>query len=88
MTKKTFNDRLWHEGAIGIPTANGKRVTALYWVKAYDEGSEYGIEEGKISKMEIRINGQTVCNYDRGWDIEPETEEAIMAYSILMHEYN
>ena len=80
--------RLWHEGAIGIPSTTGKKTTARYWVKAYDEPSEYGIEEGKISKMEIQINGQTVCNYDRGWDIYPETEEANIAYAILMQEYN
>ena len=80
--------RFWHEGVIGIPTGNGKKVAARFWVKAYDEGSEYGIEEGKISKMTIDINGQTVCNYDRGWDIYPETEEANLAYAILIQQYN
>ena len=88
MAKRTFNDRLWHQGVIGIPNKNGKMKAAEFWVKAYDEGSEYGIEEGRISKMEIRINGQTVCNYDRGWDIYPETEEANIAYAILIQQYN
>ena len=80
--------RLWHEGTIGIPSTTEKKTIARYWVKAYDEPSEYGIEGGKISKMEIEINGQKVCNYDRGWDIYPETEEANIAYAILMEEYN
>lgn len=78
----------WHEGVIGIPGKSGKMTAAKYWVKAYDEPSEYGIEEGRISKMTVEINGQTVCNYDRGWDIYPETEEANLAYAILMNEYN
>lgn len=80
--------RLWHEGTIGIPDGKGKKIMAFYWVKAYDEPSKNGIEGGKISKMRIEIDKETVCNYDRGWDIYPETEEANIAYAILMQEYN
>ena len=43
--------RLWHEGTIGIPQKDGSSKIAHYWVKAYDEGSAYGINEGKISKL-------------------------------------
>lgn len=84
--------RFWHEGTIGIPEKGkglqGKATIARFWVKAYDEGSEYGIDGGRISKMMIEINGETVCNYDRGWDIMPETEEANIAYAILIDSYN
>lgn len=82
--------RLWHEGTIGIPQKNGNSKIAHYWVKAYDEGSAYGINEGKISKLEIKIDGETVASYDRGWDIEPteDNEAALIAYSILLNEYN
>lgn len=92
MTAYRRNEKkLWHEGAIGFPdrkNKHGKAPIAHFWVKAYEEPSEYGIEEGKISKMEIEINGQTVCSYDRGWNIYPETEEANIAYAILMESYN
>lgn len=82
-------NRLWKEGTIGIPV-NGETKIAHYWAKVYDEGSIYGIDEGRISKLTIKIDGQTVVSYDRGWDIEPdENDEAIMiAYSILIQEYN
>ena len=82
-------NRLWKEGTIGIPV-NGETKIAHYWAKVYDEGSIYGINEGRISKLTIKIDGQTVVSYDRGWDIEPdENDEATMiAYSILMQEYN
>lgn len=82
--------RLWHEGTIGIPQKNGNSKIAHYWVKAYDEGSAYGINEGKISKLEIKIDGETVASYDRGWDIEPteDNETALIVYSILLNEYN
>ena len=82
--------RLWHEGTIGIPQKDGSSKIAHYWVKAYDEGSAYGINEGKISKLQITIDGETVVSYDRGWDIElAEDDEATqIAYCILLNEYN
>jgi len=54
----------------------------------YDEGSEYGIDGGRVSKLEIRQDGKTVVNYDRGWDIEPEDQNAQLAMEIILHEYN
>lgn len=82
--------RLWHEGTIGIPQKDGSSKIAHYWVNAYNEGSTYGINEGKISKLQITIDGETVASYDRGWDIEPaEDDEATqIAYCILLNEYN
>ncbi len=82
--------RLWHEGTIGIPQKDGSSKIAHYWVKAYDEGSAYGINEGKISKLQITIDGEMVASYDRGWNIEPaEDDEATqIAYCILLNEYN
>lgn len=80
----------FHEGTIGIPQKDGSSKIAHYWVKAYDEGSDYGINGGRISKLSIKIDGQWVVNYDRGWDIEPDEndEAAQIAYCILLNEYN
>lgn len=81
----------WHEGTIGIPVKGSKKaIIAHYWVKAYEEGSVYGINEGRISKLEIRIDGETVVRYDRGWDIEPDenNEAAQIAYAICLNDYN
>jgi len=85
-------NRLWKEGTIGIPEKGkgltGKATICHYWVKRYDEPSEYGIDEGRISKLEIMIHGKTVCNYDRGWDVKPTCKEAEIALSILLNAYN
>ena len=80
----------FHEGTIGIPQKDGSSKIAHYWVKAYEEGSDYGINGGKISKLSIKIDGEWVVNYDRGWDIEPDgnNEAAQIAYCILLNEYN
>lgn len=80
----------WHEGTIGIPQKDGSSKIAHYWVKAFEEGSEWGINGGKISKLSIKINGEWVANYDRGWDVKPadDDEAAQLAYCILLNEYN
>lgn len=80
----------WHEGTIGIPQKNGSSKIAHYWVKAFEEGSEWGINGGKISKLSIKIDGEWVANYDRGWDVKPadDDEAAQLAYCILLNEYN
>ena len=51
--------------------------------KVYEEGSKFGINGGKISKLQIIKNNYYCLNYDRGWDIEPDTEN-----SELMEVYN
>lgn len=81
---------MWSEGTIGLNAFSESKETrvAHYWVKHFEEGSEFGIDGGRISKLTIKIDGRTVVNYDRGWDIEPETEEAQLAYMILLKQYN
>ena len=80
----------WHEGTIGIPVKGGSSKIAHYWVKAYARKSEQGINGGKITKLSIKIDGEWVANYDRGWDIEPDKndEAAQIALCILLTEYN
>lgn len=80
---------MWSEGTIGIPAAEGKYTVVHYWVKHYDEPSEeYGINGGKISKLMLKANGEVICNYDRGWDIEPTCKEAELALCILLNNHN
>lgn len=75
---------MWEKGSLLI---DGTIVK--YCVKHYDEPSEtYGLEGGKISKMELRINGRVTLNYDRAWDIEPEDEITQVAYMVLLKKYN
>lgn len=75
---------MWSKGSLNI---NGTECS--YWVKHYDEPSEtYGINEGRISKLEIRIAGKATCNYDRGWDIRPQDAATRKAYAQLLKKFN
>ncbi len=80
---------MFKEGTIGIPKEYGGGI-AHFWAKVYDEGSIYGIDEGRISKLKITIDGRTVVSYDRGWDIEPDENDmaTMIAYSICIKDFN
>lgn len=71
---------MWKEGSIKIHDS-----IFHYWMKQYDKGSEYGIDGGRISKLMIKCEDRTVCNYDRGWDVKPETPDAQLALEIILH---
>lgn len=79
---------MWKEGTICIPKKDGGYKAVHYWIKVYDEGSEFGINGGRISKLTLKMDGKTIANYDRGWDIEPTCEEANLALCILLNEHN
>ena len=74
---------MWKEGSLKVYGS-----IFHYWIKVYDEGSQYGIEGGKISKLMLKRDGKIVCNYDRGWDIKPVDEATQLAYEILIHTEN
>ena len=80
---------MWKEGPIGIPEKSGKYKEVHYWIKVYEEPSEeYGINGGKISKLSLKMDGEWIANYDRGWDIKPTCKEAELALCILLTKHN
>jgi hypothetical protein len=78
---------MWSEGVITCPETGGKYK---YWVKHYEEGSEFGIDEGRISKLTIRKVGENrdLYNFDRGLDVDCADEEARAVYNIILAKYN
>jgi len=70
---------MWTKGDV-----NGYR----FCIKHFEEGSQFGIEEGRISKLHISKDGVTLANYDRGWDILPADKAAREVYEALLKKYN
>jgi flagellar hook protein FlgE len=68
--------------------SNGKIDGYEYSVKHFENGSEFGIDEGRISKIEIRKDGNILANYDRGWDIEPKDATVKAILIKLLERYN
>ena len=80
---------MWSEGTIGVPASVAGKPTAVHCsVKHYKNPSKYGINNGRISKVMLKIDGEIVCNYDRGWDVHPTCKAAEVALEILLYEYD
>ena len=85
----TWEKGTWSKGT--IKTANGNKSASVdYQVKHYSKGSEWGIDCGRISKLEMRIGGKTVALYDRGWAQKPDEKDpaAMTAYRDILHNFN
>jgi len=74
---------MWKEGSLKVHDS-----IFYYWMKQYDEGSEFGIDGGRISKLTLKRNGGIVCNYDRGWDVEAARTDTQLALELLLHSEN
>ena len=57
-------------------------------VKHFEQGSEWGIDGGRISKLWVTKDGIEVASYDRGWDVLPATSEAQEITSEIIQRYN
>lgn len=57
-------------------------------VKAYDQPSQFGINGGRVSKLEIKDHGRPVVSYERGWDIMPITPQAHEALDKVMNHFD
>ena len=80
------NENLWQQGCITIPVRDTELVKAQYLLKVHNEPVKYGIEGGRISKLDIRINDKVTCCYDLGWIIKPvdDDQHTMIALSVLM----
>ena len=74
---------MWKEGSLKVYNS-----IFHYWLKVYDECSQYGIDGGKVSKLMLKRNGEIVANYDRGWDVKPTDPDTQLAVEILLHSEN
>lgn len=74
---------MWKEGSLRV---NGDIFH--YWMKQYEEGSQFGIDGGRISKLMLKRNDKIVYNYDRGLDVAPVDENTAFALEILLHSEN
>ena len=96
-TKKTTQPRLeaklavsrarngfgWSRGAATVGTR-----TYRVEIKWFDEPSQFGIKNGRVSKLWVSDDEGPVINYDRGWDTRPATAEAKAILKAVLKEFN
>lgn len=62
-----FRDGNWILGKIG---------DLCFSAKVFEEGSEFGIDGGNVSKLDVGPEGgPQIISYDRGWETEPRNAE-------------
>ena len=74
---------MWNNGVIKID-----KTSVTFSVKHFEDPSEFGIDEGHISKLELRVKGKIVANCDRGWDIKPSDDAVEKALQYVLATYN
>lgn len=85
----TADDRGWIEGYITVHSVCHQYSSCYEFVaKVYDASSEYGINEGRISKLCVKdVNSGTateVIGYDRGWYLKPQCMQDHAALCALL----
>ncbi len=75
---------MWVKGTIELNC-----VVYDYQAKVYAEGSQFGINNGRISKLQVRQGDNILINYDRGWDIEPDKsdKDLMKVYQQILDKY-
>lgn len=72
---------------LGSATVNGQ--TYKIQMVRFDEPSQYGIRQGRISKLWVVEAGhEPVINFDRGWDVRPKTAEAKALLASITKKFN
>lgn len=61
---------MWKDGEFDY---QGSTIT--YVAKVYDVTSEFGIDNGRVVKLDLRNSDHLVADYDRGWETYPESEQ-------------
>ena len=81
-TKQAFNT--W---TMATATVAGK--TYRIEMVRFDEPSQYGIGEGRISKLYVAdADRKILANYDRGWDVRPATTAAKAIVNAITAKFN
>jgi len=83
LTATERNEMNWTTGTV---QTNGQTYT--YSVKHFDEPSCYGIRNGRVSKLEIRLAGQVVLNYSREWDVRAQDAETRQVRDAILKRFN
>nr|DAU21801.1 MAG TPA: hypothetical protein [Caudoviricetes sp.] len=75
---------MWEHGTLKV-----EDQVIGYGMKIFEEPSDFGINNGRISKLTlVNNNNEVIANYDRGWDIMPTTKVANEALEMILDARN
>lgn len=78
-TVRNTSAEQWAYGSVDLTDANGNDLSRFnYIAMVFNEPSEYGIRNGRVSKLQLNPAGSwtgidsAVAIYDRGWNVVPD----------------
>ena len=76
-----------NEWTFATATANGKEFRIM--LVRFEEPSNYGILQGRISKLWMNnVECSEFINYDRSWDMHPVSIEAKAVLAAIIKKFN
>ena len=82
----------WATGSAEVVTDNNETFRFAFECKHFEEGSRFGIKNGRISKLNITYESpsRAIAQYDRGWCITFDCyKKAINAvYDAILKAFN
>ena len=76
-----------NEWTFATATANGKEYRIM--MVRFEEPSNYGIRQGRISKLWVTdADRKETVNYDRGWDMRPVSADAKAVLAAIIKKFN
>lgn len=74
---------MWKNGCVEI---DGQLV--YFEAKVYDEGSAFGVGNGRVSKLTLDTDDGLLAHYDRGWDVRPVNDLAKQALTAVLEKFD
>lgn len=81
ITKGDVEFDLWLHGTVN------DQPGYTFSVQAFNSASPYGIDFSLVSKLEVRNEGEIVCQYNRGWIEMPMTAEDRRAVDTIISSF-
>ena len=76
-----------NEWTFATATVNDKEFCIM--LVRFEEPSNYGIRQGRISKLWMNnVDCSEFINYDRGWDMRPVSTEAKAVLAAIIKKFN
>ena len=76
-----------NEWTFSTATVNGKEFRIM--LVLFEEPSNYGIRQGRISKLWMNnVDCSEFINYDWGWDMRPVSTEAKAVLAAIIKKFN
>ena len=86
--RKVLDEGLKIEGSILISKKDGGTRIVHYYLTQFENPNEVAINKGRIKELTLSMDAEQILIYKSGWILEPNSNEANIAFCIILNSYN